>query len=262
MKTESVSLPSHRPWVATGIALLAALSGFAAPMARAQPLLPPIQNAPLPPALPGAASPLDMTFDAITGGSFMLAESASASPPWAERHLPAFYVPGEPLTVTLSATPPGGAAACALEDQFPSGWTVSDIGQGGELDAVHGKVKWGPFLDGVPGALTYQVTPPRTTGGPAWFTGACSADGASVLIAGARELGEACRLRTGSQPFPGQFQFTFQGRAGGTFLFEMSTNLITWTRWTTVSNRQGGLWFVTLIQPGTPNRFFRARLAE
>jgi hypothetical protein len=89
-----------------------------------------------------------------------------------------------------------------------------------------------------------------------------SFDGVSIQVAGRRELVESCRLQVGNQPFSGQFQFTFQGRVGASFLLETSSDLITWTRWTTVSNASGDLRFLATIQPETPHRFFRARLTE
>jgi hypothetical protein len=176
--------------------------------------------------------------------------------------MPAAFVPGEPLTITIAALPVSNSRAYAVEDAVPPGWTVSAVSTGGEYDGVSGRVKWGPFLDSAPRTLTYQVTPPRATSGPASFAGVSSFDGVSVQIAGPRDLREGCRLHVGSQPRSGQFEFTFAGRSGANFVFETSSDLITWTLWTTVSNAHGGLWFITGIQPDTPHRFFRARLAE
>ena len=184
------------------------------------------------------------------------------SGPVAQRLLPVFFVPGEPLTIAIDTQPSVGTSAYAVEDAVPAGWAITAISNGGEFDGASGRVKWGPFLDSLPRTLSYEVTPPRTTSGPASFAGVSSLDGVSVQVAGRQELGEGCRLHVGSQTISGQFHFTFNGRAGASFVFETSSDLITWTPWATVSNSHGGLWFITRIQPDTPHRFFRARLAE
>ncbi|MCX6902271.1 MAG: hypothetical protein NTW03_02080, partial [Verrucomicrobia bacterium] len=193
-----------------------------------------------------------------TGAAAVIGPAANG----AESQLPPVFVPGEPITVTICTVLASNATAYAVEDQFPAGWTVSDISPGGECDATNGKVKWGPFLDGAPRKLTYQVTPPRTTSGPASFAGVGSFDGGSVQITGRRELSEGCRLHVGSQPISGQLEFTFTGRTGASFVVESSSDLITWIPWATFSNTHDGLRFFTRIQPDTPHRFFRARLAK
>jgi uncharacterized delta-60 repeat protein len=179
-----------------------------------------------------------------------------------ERNAPPFFVPGEPLTVTLTTAPADGTTAYAVEDYPPNGWPASDISSGGEFDAVSGKVKWGPFLDGAPRTLTYRLTPPWTASGPASFTGVSSFDGVSAQHTGSGEVREGCRLQVRSQTISGRLQFRCSGRAGTTFVVETSSDLITWTPWTTVTNADSDLWLTTTTQPDTSHRFFRARAAE
>lgn len=194
------------------------------------------------------------------GGSRGLSPAAAPAGPVAQRLLPVVFLPGEPLTVAIDIQPSEGTGAYAVEDAIPPGWAITAISNDGEYDGASGRVKWGPFFDSLPRTLSYQVTPPRTTSDPASFTGVSSFDGVSVPIAGQRELGEGCRLHVGTQPISGQFELTFAGRAGANFVLETSSDLISWTPWTTVSNAHGGLRFFTLIQPDTPRCFFRARL--
>ncbi|HEY5909286.1 MAG TPA: hypothetical protein VJA21_01640 [Verrucomicrobiae bacterium] len=181
---------------------------------------------------------------------------------WTERRTPAFFVPGEPLTVTLAAAPAASTAGYAVEDKPPAGWVVSDVSSGGQFDAQNGNVKWGPFLDNISRTLTYRATPPPTARGPASFVGMSSSDGLSARINGCGELGESCRLRVEGEPISGQFHFTFNGRTGASFVLEISNDLMIWTPWTTVSNAQGTLSFTSRVRPDTPQQFFRARPAE
>ena len=78
------------------------------------------------------------------------------------RTMPADYVPGIPLTMTLGAIPATDSGVWGLEDRFPAGWTVDSINLGGVLDVESGKVKWGPFTDAAPRVFSYRVTPPAT----------------------------------------------------------------------------------------------------
>ena len=87
------------------------------------------------------------------------------------RRLPAGYVAGTALTVTLQATPPLGTANYAVLDTPPAGWIVSAISDGGVFDAPSGQVRFGPFADATARTLTYDVTPPITETGTKNFSG-------------------------------------------------------------------------------------------
>jgi hypothetical protein len=103
----------------------------------------------------------------------------------ATRTLPSYgYVPGSALTVSIAVNPVATVANFAVEDVPPAGWAVSNISQGGSLDAVNGKVKWGPFFDNTARTLAYQVTPPSGETGTKTFAGSASFDGQSVVILG------------------------------------------------------------------------------
>ncbi len=70
---------------------------------------------------------------------------------------------GEPLRTTSVTTyikPLPVTTAMALEVVVPPGWEVTSIAAHGAWDAVHRKVKWGPFLDGAPTELTFHVAHP------------------------------------------------------------------------------------------------------
>lgn len=92
--------------------------------------------------------------------------------------LPPQYSPGVAFTVTILVKPSAGTFAYGVEDQPPSGWTVSGISENGAFDAANWKVKW-TFLDNAPRTLSYQVTAPVAASGPVLFSGIANFDGVS-----------------------------------------------------------------------------------
>jgi hypothetical protein len=76
------------------------------------------------------------------------------------RTLPPSFVPGQIVTVTLSAIPTPGLDVYAVEEIIPPGWTVESVSHNGAFDAGSRKVKWGPFLDDALRTLTYAITAP------------------------------------------------------------------------------------------------------
>jgi hypothetical protein len=86
--------------------------------------------------------------------------------------------------VQLIATPPANASVYAVEDLPPTGWHVSEISHNGVVDTATGKVKFGPFYDAEPRALSYVVVPPPDALGMFQFAGQGSADGLNSPIGG------------------------------------------------------------------------------
>jgi len=74
-----------------------------------------------------------------------------------------------------------------VQEQPPAGWTVSAINNGGVFDAAAGLVKWGPFFDRPPRALSFTVTPPPGESAVAAFSGVLSVDGRVFPITGERQ---------------------------------------------------------------------------
>lgn len=117
----------------------------------------------------------------------------------ATRRLPSGYTPGVRIVVTLETIPPSGAAAYAIEERPPSGWTVQNLNQGGVFDAFTGKVKFGPFFDALPRTLTYELIPPQGETGKKQFAGTASIDGVSTAIGGDAVLNIANLLHPADQ---------------------------------------------------------------
>lgn len=96
------------------------------------------------------------------------------------------YAVGVPFTVKIIVTPAPGGFAYGVEDQPPAGWSVSEITEEGEFDAVNRKVKW-TFLDNLARTLSYQVTPPQNASTAMSFVGTANFDGVQeVTIIGQR----------------------------------------------------------------------------
>jgi uncharacterized delta-60 repeat protein len=86
-------------------------------------------------------------------------------------------------SIKLTATPPPGAGAWAVEDTPPQGWPIANI-TNGVYDLRTGKVKFGPFFDADPRPLGYAVVPPPGYTGIGLVTGTASADGRSTPVVG------------------------------------------------------------------------------
>jgi uncharacterized delta-60 repeat protein len=148
---------------------------------------------------PGAAS-LDRMALQPDGRLFVAGSFASASGiPWRNlarlnndvvvprtfvtRQLPGQHgAAGAPIQ--LVAQPPATIAVYALEDQPPPGWAITNISHGGVLDALTGKVKFGPFFDNEPRTFSYEALPPTGFVGVGRFAGLASADGINSPIIG------------------------------------------------------------------------------
>ncbi len=183
--------------------------------------------------------------------------------------LPASYTPGTALPVTLTATPPTGVLAYAVEDQPPTGWTVSSISAGGTWDAVNGQVKWF-FTDGQPRVLTYQVTPPTNATTAGLFAGSAVFDDMSAPqttpIQGRRQTlpvdASAPRLGQCSQQPDGSWLLPVISIAGAKVAIEVSTNAVQWEPLAVIVNQSGADICTDRSTTNAFLKFYRARLEE
>lgn len=89
------------------------------------------------------------------------------------RSMDSHFTPGVPLSIVVTAEPAADTVAYSIEEQFPSGWTVSGVSHGGVVDGLNHSVKWGPFTE-VPAlvrTLTYTLTPPSQARGEFSWSG-------------------------------------------------------------------------------------------
>lgn len=92
------------------------------------------------------------------------------------------YAIVQPVPVCIMVCAPGGTTAVGLEDAPPAGWSVANISNGGQWDAVNQKVKWGPFFDPIPATVSYEAIPPTGTTGNQCFNGTVSYDGGNNAV--------------------------------------------------------------------------------
>lgn len=107
---------------------------------------------------------------------------------WADgatRDLSGYTAPGTAFTVTITLVPPAGTHVAGVEEAPPASWVVSSISDSGTWDAGTEEVKWGPFFDpSIPGAVTYDVTPPGEVTGEHCFGGTVTFDTLNASIGG------------------------------------------------------------------------------
>jgi hypothetical protein len=200
-------------------------------------------------ACPGGSGPTDLPA--------LLAKAT-----FGRRELPASFVPGESLTVSIITEPAAGTVAQAIQEQLPAAWKLLSASEGGEFDAANGILKWGPFYDGASRVLSYQVLPPATSSGKVEFAGAGSSNGSSAPTVGASAISEGCRLEWASDSEPGKVAMVLSGRIGARFQVEASRDLRVWTVLTVLTNSAGRVEFSDPDGMNQTQCFYRARLVE
>ena len=129
----------------------------------------------------------------LANDSRVIAGPAQLSPATSRvvRQLPAEYLPEQPLTVVLVATPAEFVRAWSVEDSVPAGWSVGALSDGGVVDALTHRLKWGPFFDAGSRTLTAELFPVPGAGGVVTFQGTAAFDGALGDVTGADSLNPA-----------------------------------------------------------------------
>jgi hypothetical protein len=92
------------------------------------------------------------------------------------------------------------------------------------------------------------------------FVGAASFDGASLAVAGARQICAGSRLRVALDPTTGRLVLSLAGPVGSRYLIETSTGLTRWLPLTEVTAAPDGTGFPLNNHPEEPQRFYRAQL--
>jgi hypothetical protein len=106
----------------------------------------------------------------IIGLFLVLAQSVFAATTLT-RDLPSTAAAGSTFTVTLALHVQGGLAGGGITENFPTGWAVSDISNGGKI--TDGHLEWVLFTGENLTDLTrtYKVTVPSSASGTATFSG-------------------------------------------------------------------------------------------
>jgi hypothetical protein len=172
-----------------------------------------------------------------------------------ERLLPLAFTPGRAVTVTLNARPSSAVQAYAIEERPPIGWIVQDSGEG---SVTAGGIRFGPFFDSQPRALTYTVV---STSASANFGGTASFDGSDDIVAGATTLRTSTPIV--QRTTDGKVRLSFHATAGESFLVESAASLdaVTWDLVTTIQGADTAV-DLPLIEPVEQQRFYRLRPAQ
>ena len=181
---------------------------------------------------------------------------------FAKRQMQRYYSPGQPAAVTIKVNAGPGTAAWAIEEQVPAGWQAIAISDGGCLDPVHRKVKWGPFQQAKSAALTYQLLPPQNPAGATTVSGVGSFDGFDVGVLGRSELLPAPRLRWSSNPVSGAPILQVTGSAGGQLILETSDDLVNWVAMQEVKGSGDLIELSIPVNPSVAHQFFRVRMMD
>jgi hypothetical protein len=180
----------------------------------------------------------------------------------AERQLPPQYVPGHPLSVTITVAPSENVQVYTVEEQLPRDCTLARESLGGDayVDEVNGKVKWRPFYDHSPRTLSYVVVPSLDAGFGLGFNGSACFDGLNVAVSGARTIAPALSL-VALRPGPeGGVLLRLIGGGDATVRIERSSDLASWELLLELTETYGVIHFRDPAAPGVDRRFYRARL--
>lgn len=181
------------------------------------------------------------------------------------RAVPSNYALYVPFTVYLNVTPGPGTRAVAIEETPPPGWIVRFITDGGRYSLADKKLRWGPFTDGLPKTLAYELTP-LTTNAAAVFTGLGSFDGTNVTVLGTSNSFPAgtsappSLLNPNFNPVTLVMSFDLQGDPNRTYQIEMSDDLVQWVlAGQSPTLGPSGQQRLNITLPPGNKRFFRAR---
>jgi hypothetical protein len=169
--------------------------------------------------------------------------------------------PGQPMQVTIHVQPAPGVAACAMEEQIPDGWSVSDVSDGGSV--TNGVIRWGLFLDNAERSLTYKLVPPSTVTSIGIIEGTASFDGVVIPTGGpnnAASINTSVPLSLSvARSANGAVQLHLSGPAGQPCVLDASSDLIQWTPVEQLFLPDGQLDFEDSAAAGS-YRYYRLRI--
>jgi outer membrane protein assembly factor BamB len=120
----------------------------------------------------------------IGGQRQIRVSSVSVPANFVTRKLPSGYSPGAELVVSLQVMGLTNGSFYVVEDSPPANWLVGLVSDNGVYDGSSGTVRFGPFFDGQPRTLSYELTPPASETGPKQFSGLFSVDGVQGQVIG------------------------------------------------------------------------------
>jgi hypothetical protein len=100
------------------------------------------------------------------------------------------YWPGVPMTYVIHVGPPAGTPNYSAQDEIDAvngahfEYYVTNVSEDGVWDSVHSTVKFGPYFDGNPRTLTYQIVPAANCTNWVVLKGTVSINGANTSVLG------------------------------------------------------------------------------
>lgn len=165
--------------------------------------------------------------------------------------------------VEIQVAPGSNAAAYAVEEFAPVGWTVSGVSEGGVGDRKTGSIRWGLFLDNQPRSLTYQLLPPAGTFAVAGLKGLVSFDGSQQTIEGVGAAGAEARAEVRFRQIERHLGRGVLLRLGGSpdeyCVLEVSNDLKTWTELKPIFLPGGEIGYMDEGGDTQAQRFYRTR---
>jgi outer membrane protein assembly factor BamB len=132
----------------------------------------------------GGQVAFDGSVGALSGERSVFVGTGPSPGAFVTRALPATYLPGAKLGVVLQTASLTNVGYYAIEEMPPAGWQVGALNEGGYYDGVNRVVRFGPYFDGLPRTLTYEVTPPAAAVGAHQFTGNSLVDDLVGVVGG------------------------------------------------------------------------------
>jgi hypothetical protein len=116
-------------------------------------------------------------------GLFLVLAQASFAAVTLTRDLPTSKAAGSTFTVSLALNVVGPLPGIGIVENYPSGWTVSSISNGGVQKSGPSRIEWILFTGGniTTQTLTYSITVPANASGTATFSGTYSTDSEGTI---------------------------------------------------------------------------------
>jgi hypothetical protein len=159
------------------------------------------------------------------------------------------------VAVRINVTPPESTAAYGVEERFSGNAVATEVSDSGLVDSAGQVIRWGPFFDQEPRALSYKLSVQGSGAPVIGFEGKASFDGSSVAIGGTQQLPVGVLISGVAISPAGELQFSLGAADGQTYTIEVSTDLRTWSVLTTVIITSGQLRFTDTSR--SQHKFYR-----
>jgi len=198
---------------------------------------------------------------ALSGG---VSTASSEEEAGADRIADAVQRPGAGSPVVILVKPPSGTMAVAVEESIPAGWSISRISDGGQLDPVARRIRWGLYFGDDVRRLTYVATPPAGQSMTALWNGRISFDGVEVPIRGAERVGAGDaatlpRIRASKREGRGWMRFQVDAPVDQAYAVEVSNDLKTWMELGVVVHTGADVVVDDRLGEGAAHRYYRLR---